>query len=178
MLKKITKKDIKNFKDIRILSRRMKLFFDKEIRPKQLEFNREFKRVVELVKVVQWTRRKRNDSFFNRLDFWIHATKQQGLFYTLKMLLIGERYMFKELAKDYWNIKFDKRTLDLLENMVDVFSTQSEEIYFDDSLSEEEKYAQLYEDISHAKFLNDELIGIKKELEDIGKVDKYAKAKV
>lgn len=178
MLKEITKDDVKTFKDIRILSRKMKLFFDKEIKPRQLEFNREYKHIVELIKIVQWTRRKRKSSFMNKLDFWIHATKREGFFYTLKMLLIGERYAFQELARDYWSVKFDKKTLDILENMVQLFSEQSEEIYFDKTLSEENKYAKFYENLQHAEFLQTELIGVKEELDEMKKVDKYAKAKM
>lgn len=56
---KVTSDDVKTFKDIRIVSRKMKLFFDKEIKPIQTQFNREYKQILSLVKMVQWVKKKK-----------------------------------------------------------------------------------------------------------------------
>jgi|DEB0MinimDraft_10_1074344.scaffolds.fasta_scaffold34982_2 hypothetical protein len=168
MNKEIKLEDVKNFKDIRILSRKIKLFFDKEIKPQQSFFNREYKKVAELVRIVQWTRKKRRSSMLNNLDFWIHCFSREGFFYMLKMLFLGgEKQAFSALAGDYWKLKYDRRTLNLLEDMVDLLSEEAERIYFNKDLDEENKYAKFYESLTQAKFLHEELIAIKDEIDEM-----------
>jgi len=172
---KITTDDIRTFKDIRILSRKMKLFFDKEIKPKQTEFNREYKHILSLIRIVQWVKKKRKGSIINRIDFWFHAINREGIFYTLKMLFGGEKYAFLDLAKDYWGVKRDIKILDSLENTVEMFTEEAEKIYFDKTLTEENKYVKFYETLKRAEYLHEELLDVKDELDEMGEIDKYAK---
>jgi hypothetical protein len=172
---KITTDDIRTFKDIRILSRKMKLFFDKEIKPKQTEFNREYKHILSLIRIVQWVKKKRKGSIINRIDFWFHAINREGIFYTLKMLFGGEKYAFLDLARDYWGVKRDIKILDSLENTVEMFTEEAEKIYFDKTLTEENKYVKFYETLKRAEYLHEELLDVKDELDEMGEIDKYAK---
>ena len=172
---KITTDDIRTFKDIRILSRKMKLFFDKEIKPKQTEFNREYKHILSLIRIVQWVKKKRKGSIINKIDFWFHAINREGIFYTLKMLFGGEKYAFLDLARDYWGVKRDIKILDSLENTVEMFTEEAEKIYFDKTLTEENKYVKSYETLKRAEYLHEELLDVKDELDEMGEIDKYAK---
>ena len=172
---KVTSDDVKTFKDIRIVSRKMKLFFDKEIKPIQRQFNREYKQILSLVKMVQWVKKKRKSSFLNKIDFWLHAINREGFIYAIKMLFGGEKYAFLDLANDYWSVKRDIKNLDLLENSVDIFTEEAEKIYFDKTLTEENKYAKFSEFLKQAKFLQEELRDFKKEIDELGDIAVYAK---
>lgn len=172
---KITTDDIRTFKDIRLLSRKMKLFFDKEIKPKQTEFNREYKHILSLVRMFQWVKKRRKGSITNRIDFWFHAVNIEGIFYTLKMLFGGEKDALIELATNYWGVKKNIKFLDSLENTVEMFTEEAEKIYFDKTLTEENKYVKFYECLKQAEYLQVELLGVKDEFDEMGEIDKYAK---